>query len=167
MFGRYGILYIAALLVLACGSGVGQDESRDDGPYPIIPPGSGTLDHVAHFARESAKPQVVAAVSWRNQADIDRDASKIDRGDPVFPVYDPEMDAAKVTIKVGHPLTQLRNRFEWVGGTTPLSPDPEQPDLDLSPTGEVWAQYEIMYDSVLLGPRYNQPGMGLKSWRWH
>lgn len=152
-----GCLFI---LLLACSTAAEADKQDAEGQQAICgngicedgetasncPSDCGEFDSNAHFDFERAKPGVVAAVSWRNQSEIDADEyGGNSPGDPAYPTYDATIDAARLGIIDGQNLSQLRHAFPFVNGS-------------------VWTQHEIMLDPVLLTNTFD--GLGMKLWRW-
>ena len=126
-----------------CGNGI--CEYWDGENAQNCPVDCGNVDPTAHFESERLRPGVVGSVSWRTQAEIDRDASGgNDPGDPAYPTYDPNHDAARIPIIAEEPMTQLRYNFPHVSGS-------------------VWVQYEMKLGPTFFTAPFDPHGM--KLWR--
>ena len=126
-------------------TGPGSEESSGGETTEAMPPGD---DHT-HFDSECMKPGVVGCRSWRVQSEIDEDAhssgNSIQPGDANYPVYDAEVDGARVPVIDGMGLAQLRYAFARVSGS-------------------VWVQYEMRLDAIVFSdPIFS--GLGMKLWR--
>jgi hypothetical protein len=116
------------------------------GSEPIPPPPPPPLPGASHayFDSLSARPDVLAAYSLRDQAQIDTYRGR--KGEPSAVIYDPQndrdprkQDAAKVVI----PENSLRTQV-WL-------PTKHQPRQNLLVTWDMWYGKEFKYQSSQLG----------------